>query len=416
MSFLEKLDEDDILELESTINEAIYNDLSVNILLYLDKDFYRELTDNIFNIFFEEWKSADLCCDDDKDDIEQFLWDIVWSFFDIYDEFPRREYRYLDERCNIDDINKKIEIIKNIPQPKQRTMEWYEYRHNLLTASSIWKVFASESNQNSLIYEKCKPFDPIKTNQYKSASLMWGNIFEPLSIKIYEKKFSTKIEDFGCIQHPEYEFIGASPDGINVDVSSDKYGRMLEIKNIYNREINGIPKEEYWIQMQLQLETCDLELCDFLETRFIEYSSIEEFYNSNHEYKGLILYFTKNGEITYKYMPFEIEINEESINKWKTEEIEVMEKDNFTLTQENYWYLDEFSCVVVKRNKKWFTKGLEQIKEIWEIIQKEKHEGYEHRAAKKRLKQTDVYVSNDNDKHTIHNLNFDNKINLIKLL
>ena len=52
MSFLEKLNEDDILELESTINEAIYNDLSVNILLYLDKDFYRELTDNIFNTFF----------------------------------------------------------------------------------------------------------------------------------------------------------------------------------------------------------------------------------------------------------------------------------------------------------------------------------------------------------------------------
>ena len=78
MSFLEKLNEDDILELESTINEAIYNDLSVNILLYLDKDFYRELTDNIFNTFFEEWKLAELCCDDDKEDIEQFLWDIVW--------------------------------------------------------------------------------------------------------------------------------------------------------------------------------------------------------------------------------------------------------------------------------------------------------------------------------------------------
>ena len=109
--------------------------------------------------------------------------------------------------------------------------------------------------------------------------------------------------------------------------------------------------------MQLQLETCDLELCDFLETRFIEYSSIEEFYNSNHEYKGLILYFIKNGETTYKYMPFEIEINEESINNWKTEEIEVMKKDNFTLTQENYWYLDEFSCVVVKRNKNGLQKG-----------------------------------------------------------
>ena len=40
-------------------------------------------------------------------------------------------------------------------------------------------------------------------------------------------------------------------------------GRMLEVKNMYNRDINGIPKEEYWIQMQIQLETCNLECCDF---------------------------------------------------------------------------------------------------------------------------------------------------------
>ena len=46
---------------------------------------------------------------------------------------------------------------------------------------------------------------------------------------------------------------------------------MLEVKNIYNREIRGIPKEEYWIQMQIQMETCDLDICDFLETRFLEY-------------------------------------------------------------------------------------------------------------------------------------------------
>ena len=44
--------------------------------------------------------------------------------------------------------------------------------------------------------------------------------------------------------------LGASPDGINTDKTSQLYGRMLEIKNIVNREINGIPKSEYWIQMQ----------------------------------------------------------------------------------------------------------------------------------------------------------------------
>ena len=30
-------------------------------------------------------------------------------------------------------------------------------------------------------------------------SLNWGKMFEPVSISIYEKKYNTKIEDFGCI-------------------------------------------------------------------------------------------------------------------------------------------------------------------------------------------------------------------------
>ena len=54
---------------------------------------------------------------------------------------------------------------------------------------------------------------------------------------------NTKISDFGCIQHEKYNYIGASPDGINTDPNSILYGRMLEIKNIVNRDITGIPKE-----------------------------------------------------------------------------------------------------------------------------------------------------------------------------
>lgn len=71
--------------------------------------------------------------------------------------------------------------------------------------------------------------------------------------------------------------MGASPDGINVDVNSERYGRMLEIKNIVNREINGIPKKEYWVQMQMQMEVCDLDECDFLETKFVEYENADVF-------------------------------------------------------------------------------------------------------------------------------------------
>jgi hypothetical protein len=41
---------------------------------------------------------------------------------------------------------------------------------------------------------------------------------------------------------------------------------MVEIK-IYTTERYGIPTDNYWIQMQFQMEVCDLDECDFFETR-----------------------------------------------------------------------------------------------------------------------------------------------------
>ena len=48
-----------------------------------------------------------------------------------------------------------------------------------------------------------------------------------------------------------------------------------------------------------------------------------------------------------------------------------------------YWKLETLSCVLVSRNRDWFNKNISQIKNVWDIILKERVEGYEHRAPKK---------------------------------
>ena len=70
---------------------------------------------------------------------------------------------------------------------------------------------------------------------------------------------------------------------------------------------------------------------------------------------------------------------------------------------------------MIKRNRLWFESALPKIKEIWNIILKERVEGYEHRASKKKIK-TEVVVEtmNNNDKH-IKNLPLSNHICLVKL-
>jgi hypothetical protein len=229
--------------------------------------------------------------------------------------------------------------------------------------------------------------------------------------------YSTKIEDFGCIRHSQYEYIGASPDGINCDPFTERYGRMLEIKNVVNRELNGNPTKAYWIQMQMQMETCDLNECDFFETKFMEYESEEAFYDDveSREYKGVILYFVErvsigsfsmstNNAPHYVYMPLNIPLNKESIDEWIQLTRQQLRRD-WSLYTTLYWYLDDYSCVLVERNRLWFANALPKIEETWNTVLQERVTGYEHRAAKKRLlkiNKVDSVVQQDKDSKQIN--------------
>jgi hypothetical protein len=265
---------------------------------------------------------------------------------------------------------------------------------------------------NQLIYEKCqplkeydgcgtedKPVQMVNTN----TTLHWGQKYEPLSVLLYEHLYGSKVEDFGCIQHQVYKFIGASPDGIVTESTTGRYGRMLEIKNIVNREINGIPKKEYWIQMQLQMEVCDLDDCDFLETKFVEYPDYNSYkidsilsvddeseFNSlttakDGSYKGTIMYFhTKDGRPYYVYMPLDL-WRPKDIAKWEEDTMHTYEGE-YVFIKFIYWKLEKMSCVLVKRNREWFEQNVHKLEKVWKIIEQERVTGYEHRAPVRKQK------------------------------
>jgi hypothetical protein len=152
----------------------------------------------------------------------------------------------------------------------------------------------------------------------------WGQKYEPVSVLYYEHLNNTKVSEFGCIPHANYSYIAASPDGIVCDENSNIYGRMLEIKNVVSREINGIPKMEYWVQMQIQMEVCDLNECDFLETKFLEYFGVEDYkedYDANvysNTHCVFIMQFSINNEdVHYEYPPFNLhDVESDAYSIW----------------------------------------------------------------------------------------------------
>ena len=318
-------------------------------------------------------------------------------------------------------LTAKIRALQEKPQPDQRTPEWYARRNNLITASAASKAFGSQASVNQLVYEKCKSqteaaaaaAEAARTgsaNQSPPAPLQgpvnsplhWGQRYEPVTVMVYEHRNKTTLGEFGCIQHETYPFIGASPDGINIDATSPIYGRMVEIKNIVNREITGHPKEEYWIQTQIQMEVCDLDECDFVETRFKEYESKEEYdadgttkegYTAKGNEKGIILWFqtapavTQYGHIVtptqlYEYAP--IGATPYEYDKWEAEIFAKHERLRSVWVRTIYWYLDEYSCVLVRRNRLWFEEAVKVLARVWAMIEEERETGYEHRAPVKR--------------------------------
>ena len=401
------MDIEELKEFTNTLCKHYVNDFPLN----MHHEKYEQLIVNeIFNnlIIFQ----PDLNIKKTKDQILVILIEYLKNEYIMrcYGNTYLTQHEITDEFIKI--INSKLEYLKNVPQPEQRTTEWYNFRHNHLTASNLWKVFGTPSSINQLIYEKCLPINPEKYKSgFTETPMSWGHKYEDVSIMLYEKKYNTKIRDYGCVPHIKYEFIAASPDGINDDNTSPLYGRMLEIKNIVNRKITGIPKKEYWIQMQLQMEVCDLDECDFLETRFKEYESYEEFmddgnfkYTKDNMEKGVIIYIKDNVNQCphYEYMP--VNYTFEEYKKWEEDILEKYNNNNYEWLKNIYWKLDQLSCVLVKRNHYWFKEAYPELEKTWNIILKEREDkSYIKRAPKKREKKDSVSV-NDNKKNEINNV------------
>jgi putative phage-type endonuclease len=416
--------DDECLELYNTCIHLMEEFIKENPTIITDPDFEEIFEENIQELMHLPFDFDIFYTNDAEEEMEEI---IEQAKYDLFKHFiPPRSYpdTIILEEPDFDFVDEQLNVLRNKPQPSQRTKEWYEFRHNLITASNAYKAFENENVKNQLIYEKCQPLnqklyidnDTIEEDTKAivmvnvNTTLHWGQKYEPLSVNIYEYIYKTNIEDFGCIQHEKYLFLGASPDGINVDNKSKRYGRMLEIKNIVNREIDGIPKKEYWIQMQLQMEVCDLDECDFLETKFTEYQDYEsylsdtsnelyedeegtEFQNlcltKDNQMKGIIIYFhTKEGKPFYIYKPLEI-IHPQEIEEWQENIIDHYQCNpeyKYIFMKTIYWKLEKLSCVLVCRNRQWFKDNIYSLQEIWNIIERERISGYEHRAPNRKQK------------------------------
>jgi putative phage-type endonuclease len=252
----------------------------------------------------------------------------------------------------------KIEyLLANYGIDDQRTQAWFTKRGEMLTASEIWKCFgdATASARRELIMSKLVA--PKKQDGPGVGALIWGTRFEPIAKEIYCFTEGVKLVDLSCVQHPDYPFIGASPDGL-ILTNDERNGRLIELKCPISRPFNSetpIP-DAYYHQMQLQIECTGLQECDYVEMQFktMNYSEWEQ---TQGEFKSCFA-VDSSGNVKYKHIT-----DTSSIHEWQMSTLgDPME------WQILYWVLVQKRQKLTVKDPEWMPKHFPEMKATWDEI------------------------------------------------
>jgi hypothetical protein len=161
------------------------------------------------------------------------------------------------------------------------------------------------------------------------------------------------------------------------------------------------------MQMQGQLESCDLEECDFLQVKFIEYfteqdyiediylvdDKVKEGYSSNSFVKGLLIAFIKdnlegNPTIQYEYCDFESSYD--SLKAWSEKSINDYKDGDFKYDRVklHWWKIERYECTLVGRDREWWLDTQPKIIDFWEDVLHYREVGIQELIDKKTEKKT----------------------------
>jgi putative phage-type endonuclease len=157
-------------------------------------------------------------------------------------------------------IHPQVQKLMEIPQPEQRSPEWFEARSHRLTSSDVDTVLGNSkyASPDDVLFKKCdlgKPF-------FGNVATRHGQKYEDEAIEHYCRIYNKKNHVFGLLPHPTISWLGGSPDDITHD------GIVIEVKcPLYRKIIMGECPKHYEAQVRMNMEICDLDRAVFIEYR-----------------------------------------------------------------------------------------------------------------------------------------------------
>ena len=164
----------------------------------------------------------------------------------------------MEDPQNARDVVARAKELLAAEYAEQRSQEWLDLRDQMITASDVASAIGESRYESPDAFVKKKV---LKTKWAGNAATAHGTLLEPLVRDLYDQRTGRKSHEIGLVQHREYPWLGASPDGVTED------GLLIEIKCPLTRKIEAKVPKHYLPQVQLQLEITDLEECDFIQYR-----------------------------------------------------------------------------------------------------------------------------------------------------
>lgn len=173
---------------------------------------------------------------------------------------------------------------------EQGSMEWYKERLGRTTSSRFSAIMPGPESRAYLSYatqirSEQKLLDRINAGEnvdlgpdFYSAATAWGKKYEPIARAEYEFINDCDIEVPAFMVHPQYNFVGASLDGIHLRWQLEhgvKWAQMiearigLEAKCPYNQEVHARTllhgmEDEHQPQTQGEIWVAELDAVDYV--------------------------------------------------------------------------------------------------------------------------------------------------------
>ena len=296
-------------------------------------------------------------------------------------------------------MQEKFIELRKIISPIQGSDGWFALRNKRMTASDAGTTSGVNQYEHpwNFIFKKVDP-PTFKGN----SATYHGKKYEKIATMVYEYRKNVTVEDFGMLPHPDYDYIGASPDGIvglykhdGIHLT-DQVGTALEIKCPVTRKIvqdedgdiyGDICPKYYFMQILLQLEVCDLEKCDFWQCNITEYQDREEFYEDTHETerfrsketdmeKGCVIEMLKRNvenpnviDHSSHIYPPKITMTPEECDAWIEEQKKLLENDEDRyISKILWWKLNVTNCTLINRDKELFLKLEPTFRKMWDHV------------------------------------------------